>query len=576
MLMARREGRPLYGHRLAIVGIALLLFSILSPTASAVEYGNIGGQPARPDPKNPRTTSIFIKYAAVGETVRDVVKVVNYTGETKTLQVYAVDSIVSSGGSFGCAQMVDEKKVVGSWVKMSKTEVTLEPNGEEEIPFTVTPKQGADVGENDGCIVIQEKDKAPEKVGGENSSINLSFRTAIRLAVFLPGEVKKSVEILGYAASRSPDGNYTLKPRARNNGNVSLDVTLNTYTKGILGGSVDNYNQESPLLRGVTSDWNIPYKKPFWGGWYTSKFTVTYDANVSNSLGESENPNLVTLHSKRIYFFVPPSLLALLIEIIILAILLFVAWRAYLRFIGGKRRTRDWKTIIISNPTDIETLARAYSISWKELAKVNRMRAPYLLRQGDRVKVPAGRPASAPARRGFHFPSLNIFKGRQDYRMWREITIANQTDIETLARAYGVSWKELAKKNNLRPPYILRPGDRVLVPDDQTSHYQGPQSGMGNGGHHSPPSHHSSHYSESSGLSRLLPFLERRRLSNEWDEITLKSQIDGIVSTPLDIESIAKSYGVPWKTLAKINKLKPPYNLRPGDRLKVPYKKQRY
>ncbi len=572
MLMAFTVGRAVYKRNLAIAGIFLFLFSLFAPTANAVEFGNIGGKPARPDPKNPRTQSIFIKNASPGQTVSDVIQVVNYTGETKTLQVYAVDAIVSSGGSFGCAQLVDEKKGVGSWVKMSREEVTLPSGGEEEVPFTVTPpKTGADIGENDGCIVIQEKDATPQNVEGENSSIALSFRTAIRLAVFLPGEVKKSVEILGYAAAKGENGDYVLKPRVRNNGNVSLDVVLNTYTKGILGGNEDNYNQESPLLRGVTSDWNIPYKRPFWGGWYTSRFTVTYDSNVSNSLGESVNPNMVTLNSKRIFFFVPPTLLAALIELVVLAIIAFLLRKLYLRLFGGKRETRDWKTIIISNQTDIGALASAYGIKWKKLAKVNRLRPPYMLRQGDRIKVPAGR-AVAVTRGRHSMPSIPMLKGRQSNVDWKEITIANQTDIETLSRAYGLSWKVLAKQNKLQAPYILRAGDRLFVPNERQHSAPQPMNYGQNNNRHQPPAPQT--YYQPSRFR--LPFLENRRLSREWEEITLHSQIDGIVSTPLDIVSIAQSYGVPWKKMAKINNLKPPYILKPGDRLKVPYKNKNF
>ncbi len=157
----------------------------------------------------------------------------------------------------------------------------------------------------------------------------------------------------------------------------------------------------------------------------------------------------MTLSSERIFFFVPPSLLAALIELVVLAILAFLLRKLYLRLIGGKREKRDWKTIIISNQTDIGTLAAAYGIPWKKLAKVNRLRPPYMLRQGDRIQVPAGRPV---IKSGRSLPSMPRLPGKQSVGSWRQITVANQTDIETLSRAYGISWKELAKHNKLDPP----------------------------------------------------------------------------------------------------------------------------
>ncbi len=536
------------------------LVSVFAPTVQAVEYGNIGGKPAFPDSSNPRTSSIFIKYAGPNETVRDGVQVVNFTNETKTLLVYATDSIVSSGGVFGCAQMVDEKKAVGSWVAMDKTEVTLPSGGTEVIGFSVTPPVGADVGENDGCIVIQEKNAAPQTVEGENTSINLSFRTAIRLAVFLPGDVKKSVIILGYAAARTEDGNFVLKPRVKNNGNVSLDATLNTYTKGILGGGEDNYTQESPLLRNVTSDWNIPYKRPFWGGWIKSKFTVTYDANVDNSLGESTSQNLVTLESNQIIFFSPPKPLALLIYLLLLAILAVIAYRIYRGFMGAgkKRKTKEWRTLTITNPVDIETLAKSYNASWKEIAKANRIKPPYILKTGDVVKVPIK--SSTPIIGGSKLPGMDMLMMRLNRKKivqdWKPVTIQNQIDIESLANKYAVSWKLLAQVNRIKPPYILKPGDVIRVPlrsvDGRPGSSQQRWPGTG-----------------------PLAYFARKRLAENWETITVGSHVDGVVNNQMDIEAVARTYGVPWKLLAKINKIKPPYILKQGDRIKVPPRRNR-
>jgi LysM repeat protein len=544
------DGVMAYKAKRIVLFLSLLfwLSSLLAPKVGAVEYGNIGGKPAYPDPNNSRTQSIFIHYIAPLETQRNGVQVVNFTNETKTLQVYATDSIVSSGGVFGCAQMVDEKKHVGSWVKMDKNEVTLESGDTEIIGFSITAPQGADVGENDGCIVIQEKSGATQTVEGENSSITLSFRTAIRLAVFLPGEVKKSVKILGYAASRSEDGNFVLKPRVKNDGNVSLDATLNTYTRGFFGGGVDNYTQKSPLLRNVTSDSNIPYKRPFWGGWIKSYFTVTYDANTANSLGDDQNEELVTLKSQQIIFFSPPKGLAILLEVLILLVFVAIAYFIYRRFMGGApRRKKDkWRTITLNNAIDIETLARHYHIGWKKLAKVNRLKAPYILRAGSAVKVPDNSVPAIKSSSGFLKSTRKLTEG------WQVVTIQNAVDIETLARKYNVSWKLLAKANSIKAPYIVKANDVVKVPPSS-------QSARASYAHKMP------------GTGPLSVFA-RRRLAENWETITINAQVDGVINSQTDIEAIARAYGVPWKLLAKINKLHPPYILRPGDKIKVPPK----
>jgi tripartite-type tricarboxylate transporter receptor subunit TctC len=110
------------------------------------------------------------------------VRVINNTVEKKTLLVYVADSTPSTGGAFACKQFSEEKKDVGAWVTLTKTEVTLNPNSNEIIPFTIKAPANVSVGEHNGCILIQEK---KESVKGQ-AGVSLSVRTGIRLAITIP------------------------------------------------------------------------------------------------------------------------------------------------------------------------------------------------------------------------------------------------------------------------------------------------------------------------------------------------------------------------------------------------------
>src|SRR5687768_11321521 len=109
------QGRLVRVFVVALLCLAMSLGSL--PVTHAAEYGNIGGHPSNPIPGNARSNSIFIHTINPGQTVSDAVTVVNYTKDTKTLQIYATDSIISSGGAFGCAQQVENKKGVGAWIR---------------------------------------------------------------------------------------------------------------------------------------------------------------------------------------------------------------------------------------------------------------------------------------------------------------------------------------------------------------------------------------------------------------------------------------------------------------------------
>ena len=499
-------------------GLFLVIFLLSNNTAFAAEFGNIGGKPARARADNPRSQSIFVHEIEPGASVEDAIEVVNYTDETKTLLIYPTDSVISTGGAFGCAQKVDAPKDVGTWVTMSRTEVTLEAGGTTEIPFTVTAPQRANVGENNGCIVVQEKTTDTQDVEGEGGRVALSFRTAIRLAVWIPGDIEKGLRILGYQAAPEENRTYTLKPRVQNFGNVSVDAQLKTDTSSLLGTDRKTTDQNYPILRGGTSDWNIEYKPNFWGGFYKSFFTVTYDTNVENFLGESKNKNEETLQSDTIYFFVAPHPIAALLEIGALIIAGIGLWRLFMFWKRRRKVAEEWRIIIIEEQTDIVSFAEKFGVSWKLMAKVNKLKAPYILRPGDAIRVPASVADDAGS------------AGAQEVKI---ITIDRPMDITELAKAHGIGWKRLAKLNSLKAPYILRPGDMIRIPVA----------------------------SQGGRIAKIANIAKRKPAPR---------LVPVVVDAHTDIVSFAESHNLEWRELAKINKLKPPYILKPGYVVMVP------
>src|SRR5687768_8632801 len=93
-------------HRTRLLACAVVvgLLMLLTAPVSAIEQGGLGGKPAHPKEDNPRSQSIFVHTLDAGTESRDGVQVINNTAETKSVLVYAVDSQISSGGAFACAQ----------------------------------------------------------------------------------------------------------------------------------------------------------------------------------------------------------------------------------------------------------------------------------------------------------------------------------------------------------------------------------------------------------------------------------------------------------------------------------------
>jgi lipoprotein NlpD len=103
-----------------------------------------------------------------------------------------------------------------------------------------------------------------------------------------------------------------------------------------------------------------------------------------------------------------------------------------------------------------------YSIAWdagqdyRDVARWNGIRSPYLLKPGQRIRL-------SPPRRDSD----------------RVIVVAGDT-LYSLAEDVGVSYRELARWNNISPPYVIRPGQSLRITPPGTSSAKASRSPVGN------------------------------------------------------------------------------------------------
>jgi hypothetical protein len=366
--------------RYVALGLLAVAIVIVAPVSSYAQSGSIGGRPANPDPSNTRTQSIFVKTIQPGVTIEDAVEVVNNTGVKKSVMVYATDSIVSSGGAFACAQAADKQKSVGQWIELSQSTIDIEANGTTKVPFSITPPANAEPGEQNGCIIIQE-----QKESNFQSGVSLSFRTAIRVAILIPGDIKKEITLNGLNIDEKTNKIIVI-PSVKNTGNVSVDADITTTIKSVFSTVQSTQTSTYPVLRGEASEWNFEMNKPFWGGLYTASFTVAYDTS-NNFLGENKDVSIKTVEGQSRLIFVTPSIVAFLIEFIIFVGLITGAYYLY-RFLMHKKNVKTWVDYKVKSADTIESIALKRNISWKVLARENKIHAPYILQTQQTIKVP--------------------------------------------------------------------------------------------------------------------------------------------------------------------------------------------
>jgi LysM repeat protein len=379
-------GYKLLTRKTRCTGLAVLaisaLFALISPVSSFAQSSGIGGKPAHPDASNARTKTIFVKTIKPGETATDEVAVTNNGSSEKTVLVYATDSVPSSGGAFACAQAIETPKNVGKWLSVPQASVAIPAGATVNVPFSVTVPKGADPGEQNGCIVLQEKKDASVQGG-----ISLSFRTAIRVAVLVPGDIRKEITPVSVDVS-TKDSSVIVSPTVKNTGNVSVDVEVTGQLTTIFGVIAKQHGDAFPLLRDQLTTWNLELKKPFWGGFVVASYQLKYDAS-DNYIGvTNNNTRIVTVNGPSKLYFVPPSLLALCIELFIAILVIGLAIRYVMVRAHRRIVAEDWKDYKVKAGDQLQTLATKYGIAWRVFARANHLKAPYNLTTGQLIKVP--------------------------------------------------------------------------------------------------------------------------------------------------------------------------------------------
>lgn len=367
---------------LAFAGLALLLSAaFLGSTVGAVESHGIGGVPANPRPNNPRTNSIFVYEIKPGASVKDAIKVVNNTDKKKTIKIYPVDSQHSSDGAFACAQAADKQTAAGTWIKLAKASVTLEPMSNEIVPFTLQLPETIDVGEHNGCIAIQD-DRPPKEIG--TNGIALSFRSAVRVAVTVPGDIHANVNFLRIDSALTKDM-LRLSPVLKNDGNISVDTTLSVGLKNIFGMDAASASGKFSLLKAEEGRVNFEVRSPFWGGWYNKTGTVEYVPLREDTADQGER-KVASAPSE--WIFVSPHPLAAFIEVAVLFGIVGAAaayfWHRQQNHLLAQRTIEH----TVKPKDTLQSLADHAGISWQRLARLNSLKAPYTLTPGQTIRLP--------------------------------------------------------------------------------------------------------------------------------------------------------------------------------------------
>ncbi len=372
-------------------GVTRVLLAVVFVAASfapsvTAQSSSVGVTPAFPSEDNPRTSAIFIHTIKPGESASDGIMVVNNTKETRTVNLGVVDSSASVDGSFSCKQNTEKQTKVGTWIQLEKKSVELAAGTNEVVKFSINVPKGTGPGEHGGCITAQDTKSYGAKKG---AGVLLGFRSAVRVAITVPGKIVKKLSIIRVETKRLPDGNYSVSPVAKNSGNVSLDVQTRAQLVSKFGQQTPiKDDAKYPIMPGATMGWPYVFERPFWGGFYKARVSISYNADPADGLGVHVDETKKVRAESSYFFMIPAPKAVVIYAVALLSPLVLLVWRLRKRRMSA-RIGKNWQTYIVRSGDTLVSLAAERGIRWRKLAKMNHIRAPFAITKGQEILVPS-------------------------------------------------------------------------------------------------------------------------------------------------------------------------------------------
>lgn len=376
----------IYNVKNLVAGLALL--GIIIPQIA------LGNSMIVSTVKNPdlysNNLSWFRYYQYPGTTVKDSLVLRNIGEHEESVKLYATDATVNQAGSFTPKLENETQHGLGQWIKLSEQEVTLGPEESLEIPFTIDIPLGIAPGQYFGSI-INEQISTEACINGNASgngspcpgNIQVKTRTGNRIYLTIPGEIKHDITLRNLVWKISSQKKIIFTFNFTNSGNVAFEPQAVLHIYDTWGREVDEI--ESRLGKSLPGSSTSPMME--WNpgdgfGNFTIRAEIYYREDDQGRFDSLHGTVLTEQVEMTVFIF--PWTIAVSALAILGAILL--------GFFGRRKHYQNllkhsFEYTVLEGDTII-SIAAAQGQKWNRIAKINGLRAPYVLQTGQKIKIP--------------------------------------------------------------------------------------------------------------------------------------------------------------------------------------------
>lgn len=310
------------------------------------------------------------------------VEVENIGATDLNVELYAADGTQSNQGTFALTTKSTEQNYIGKWVYFNDPIIHIKAGEKKKIAFSVKIPDQVAPGTYSGGIAGQVSSSNNGETKG--NGVNVTSRVVVKMFVAIPGE---RITKFDWSEFSYITGTKTAKPYFKLNYKNQGNTVINVDQKIDIDGFPGIHQTIDPPIANLTqgSEVQIPIKwdNPPYFAFLTAKATATYsELNVVNS----QNINAQTLEKTINIVIIDPTVY-IIAGVILLVIILIIIY-SITRKKRAKKMVKSSVEHKVKAGETIMDLAEKYGITWKGLAKLNNLKAPYDLKTGSIVLIP--------------------------------------------------------------------------------------------------------------------------------------------------------------------------------------------
>jgi|WetSurMetagenome_2_1015567.scaffolds.fasta_scaffold123865_2 LysM repeat protein len=344
-----------------------------------------------------------------GGTAHDYIYITNPGKEVTTLNLYGADAIQTAEGSFAAKTISEEQVNMGQWIKFAEPTVTIQPGEKKQVNFAVAIPVQATPGTYAGAIAIASAPSGSQQGGMGLQTVG---RLIIKVLADIPGDkiFAYNWQSFSYLNGQGKK-EHSFAMKFSNSGNTPVIINGEIRIFGSPEGDDastqkewEGQTQESPpenaqtdtdkdakdtniipinnitIYKGdsitVPADWG---KQPLYGS-YKAVAKITF-SEFDPITQEKKNPNTII---KEITFSVTPwNYIFIGIALLILAIATFVY-----KIVSFRALLKKYIPYKVASKDTLEKIATVRNAGWKKIAKINKIKAPYTIEEGQTILVP--------------------------------------------------------------------------------------------------------------------------------------------------------------------------------------------